>query len=370
VDEKAGVPAFVLATDVGWTINGQQDTLAVQLDKPKQTVVVAMPEEPSQVRIDPLCKVLHKLEFNPGDTMLRRQLTDAADVLGRILAAAELAKTGSRQNVQALHDAYGREPFWGGRVEIAHALAEAGTQAAIDSLAGLVASENDPMVLESLIRAAGRFRDAGMRRAVEERLGRGLPYRATQAAYEALGAQREDAPFELLAEAAARDGFGGLAQAGALRALAATRRGEAIPLLLERVGYGATSNRARPAAVGALADIGKNAEKTIRERIVERLIDLLRDPNARVRNTAVAALQTVRASEAVSALESFRAPLPAQEQVRVERAIQAMQGGDDPKVSALEKQVEELRDQLRKLQDTVQHLEARGEAGNGSPSGG
>ncbi|MEZ4661527.1 MAG: hypothetical protein R2911_28585 [Caldilineaceae bacterium] len=34
-----------------------------------------MTAEPQQVRFDPHMKVLRKLEFNPGSTMLRRQLT-------------------------------------------------------------------------------------------------------------------------------------------------------------------------------------------------------------------------------------------------------------------------------------------------------
>jgi hypothetical protein len=215
------------------------------------------------------------------------------------------------------------------------------------------------MVLEGLIRAAGRFREPRVRSAIQERLAQGLPYRATQAAYEALGAQREDAPFSLLADAARVEGYGGIAQAGAFRALAATRREEAVALLLERVPYGATSRRSRPAAVSALAEAGRYQEKRARERIVERLVDLLRDPTHRIRTAAVAGLQTLQAREAAGALEAYRAPLPAQEQVRVERALQAARTGEDPKVTGLEKQVNELQEKLRKLQDTVQGLEAR-----------
>ncbi len=76
----------------------------------------------------------------------------------------------------------------------------------------------------------------------------------------------------------------------------------------------------------------------------------------------------MQAREAAGALEAYQAPLPAQEQVRVDRALQAVRQGEDPKVSGLEKQVEELQEKLRKLQDSIQTLEARLEPRDGAPA--
>lgn len=72
-----------------------------------------MSAEPQQVRFDPKYKVLHKLEFNPGDALLRHQVREAQDVIGRILAGYELVKTGKRANIEAVIEAYFAEPFWG-----------------------------------------------------------------------------------------------------------------------------------------------------------------------------------------------------------------------------------------------------------------
>jgi len=360
VDEKAGVPAFVLNTDVGWTIEGKQRTLAVRMDKARHTVVIPMAQKPEQVRFDPLGKVLHKLSFNPGDAMLRVQLTGAGDVIGRILAGRELAETGKRRNVEAIRDAYAGESFWGVRVEWSKALGKAGSEAAVEALVALVGQEQDPRALAPLIRAAGQYRDARVAAAIEARLAEGLPYHATAAAYEALGAQRDQAPFERLVAAAEVESFGGIAQAGAFRALAATRNDDAVPLLMEHVAYGVTSNRSRPAAVMALAQIGRlQSDKGTREQIVEALTDLLRDPVERVRGAAVAGLETMRAAEAVGALEAYKGQLSVQEQVRVQRAIATARKGPDTKPDAGERQIDELREKLRKLADTVEKLEAR-----------
>jgi aminopeptidase N len=367
VDQEKGIPAFTLSTDLAWTIDEVEHRVPVRLEEAKHVVTVPMEAKPQQVRFDPLAKTLHKLEFNPGDPMLRAQLTGAKDVIGRIQAAHELAKTGKRANIQAIVDAYADEPFWGVREQFAQALVKADTEAAVAGLARIVGLEQHPWVLASLFRAAGNYRDARIRDAIVARLEggfqpeqpAGLPYVATAAAYEALGKQRQEAEWDLLVEGAGRDSFNGYAQSGALRGLAETRRAEAIDLLLERVAYGATSNRARPAAVTALAEIGKGQEKVVRERVVERLVDLLRDPWDRVSRFAALGLRTVKAPEALGTLEAYGRRLSHQEQVFVERLVKALRAEDKVDGSAVKKQVEELQEKMRKLEDQVQKLQAK-----------
>ena len=363
IDRKAGVPAFDLQTEVGWTIDGESHAAPATISGRKTTVIVPMSKAPDMVRFDPRHLVLHTLDFNPGSTRLRRQLTDASDVIGRILAGRELAKTGTRANIEAIRNAYVAESFWGVRVAWAQALSTAGVEVAIEALAVWVSEERDPRVLASLLRAAGTYRDPRVSEAIETRLDAqdGLPYLATAAALEALGAQRTEAPFDRLAEAAATSGLHGLVQSGAMRAIAASRQQEALGVLL-----GATSNRrlpsrARQAAARALGGLagGLPARSAEREHVIERLSDLLRDPDERVRFAAVGGLESMKASAAAGALRAFRAPLAHQDQVRVDRALSRIRGGGAPKVKALETQVEKLREDLRKVKDTVGTLKAQ-----------
>jgi Aminopeptidase N len=359
VDEEKGKPVFVVATEVGWIIDGEAHRHPVTLKHRQQTITVPMRKAPDHVRFDPSCKLLHKLNFNPGDTLLRHQLKEAPDVIGRILAAHELAKTGKRGNIQAIVDAYKEERFFGVRQQFAKALGNAGAECAIEGLVKLIETEQDPMVQESVLRAAGKYRDPRIREAVIQRLELGLPYRAAQAALEALGAQRQDAPWDRLVEAAGREEFSGFVQSGALRALAATRRSEAIPLLMEHVPYGMLPSRTRPAAVAALADIGSVQEKPQREPILEKLLDLLRDPAPSVRKAAAQGLKTLRAAQAVSALEAYRRTLALQDQVEVDRILKAIKEGAGPPEEALKKQLEELQEKYRKLENRLQQLEER-----------
>lgn len=359
VDEQKNIPAFTLSTDLAWTIDGVEHRASIRLEESKHIVTMAMSSKPEQVRFDPDTKVLHKLDFNPGGPMLRNQLTNAKDVIGRIQAAHELAKTGKRWNIQAIVEAYAQEPFWGVRREFAQALGEASSEAAAAGLAEIVSWEQDPMVLPALFQAAGKYRDRRVRDAIAARLEGNLPYIATQVAYEALGAQREEAPVELLVDGAQRDSYNGLAQSGAFRGLAATRRPEAVDLLMEKVAYGATSNRARPAAVAALADVGQGQERATRERVVERLEDLLRDPWDAVRRSAANGLKTVKAPEAIPALKAYSRGLAHQERIGIERVIRSLRDEDKLDGSALKKQVEELREKVRQLEDQLQRVEAQ-----------
>jgi HEAT repeat protein len=222
----------------------------------------------------------------------------------------------------------------------------------------LLELEQDPMVLPELLAAAGQYRDERVREAAHARLDSQVGYLATGAAYVALGAQREQAPLELLLSAAQQPSFNGIVQGGALRGLAASRRPEAVDVLLQRVHYGVTSIYARPTAVAALAEIGKGLELRGRERVLEALIDLLRDPHYRIAMAAARGLGVLSAPEAIPALEAFARTRVTQEAAVAERVIEGLRRQDKVDGSSLQKQVETLSDRLRKIEDQVQRLQA------------
>ena len=359
-DAQTGERSFRLRTELGWVVDGNLALWPITLESARQTVIIPMPTAPQQVRFDPRGLVLHKLDLDPGETMLRRQLTEAGDVTGRIQAGLTLAARGGREGIAAIRAACQTEPFWGVRVEWMEALGKAGVDAALEALVERTLLEQDPRVLASVMRAIGHYRDPLMLEAVQARLAQDdLPYHAHAAALEALGAGRAEAPVNLLLEAAAREGFGGIVQAGAFRALAASRLPEALTALEEYVGYGASSNRSRPAAVSALADLGHRQERAARERVIDALTDLLRDPNQKVAWAAARGLGTLEASSALGALEAFAAPRCRQEQVTVARLTAGIQAAGTARPGGKADELDALRAQLRKLADRVEKLEAR-----------
>lgn len=359
VDKEKNIPAFTLNTDLSWTINGEEQRRPIKLTEAKHTFIYAMLEEPEQVRFDPGMKVLHKLAFNPGKTMLRRQLTEAKDVIGRILAAHELCKTGQQANIEAVVEAYFNEPFWGVRREMARALGNAGHEAAIAGLARIIAWEQDGNCLRHVFIAAKNYRDSRLRDAIAGRLRGELPHLARQQAYEAMGLQRGMADHELLMAGAEQVSYNGLAQSGAFVGLAHTRRDEVVDYLLNRATYGATSNRARPAVMRALGHIGKNQEKAAKERIVETLVDRLRDPWENVRFAAAYTLPALKEPTSLEPLTRFSEQVSHQDRVGLQDAINALRQADKSDGSAVKKQVEDLEEKVRKLQDQLQKVAAK-----------
>jgi HEAT repeat protein len=215
------------------------------------------------------------------------------------------------------------------------------------------------MVLPTLFNCAGKFRDPRIREAIDQRIQDGLTPVAQKAAYEAMGAQRKEANWDVLLQGSQEAGYNGIAQSGAFKGLAATRRVEAADLLLDQAEYGIHSNRVRPAIVSGLADIGQGLEKAKREQVVETLSDLLRDPWRDVRWQAASGLRKMKESESIPTLEAFRRSVSQQEQVYVEQLIDTLRNADKVDGSAVKKQVEDLRDKVRKLEEKIQKIEAK-----------
>lgn len=362
VDSEKGIPAFEFTTDVSWAIGSQIEQRSIHVDSERQVVVIYMSAKPDQVRFDPNHKVLHRLEFNPGDPMLRAQLVNAPDVIGRIEAATTLADSAKQINIQAVVDAFLQEPFWGVRCEFATALGEANHATAIEGLARLIQSETEARVLVRLLRAAANYRSPAISEAIQTRLQTTIGPLAQNAAYIALGKQREQAPLEILINAAAHTTRDGRAQAGAFTGLGETRQEEVIDLLLTYATYGGSPNRARPAAVRALATISKNLERYRRGPIVDKLIDLLRDPWYTVTWAAARALGELGEPRALPALEAFGRALSAQDDSVVKRILEDLRAKDKTDNSAQQKQVDDLREKVRTLEEQLQSLTARFEA--------
>ena len=357
--EGGGVGLFAFPLTLGWTIDGETHRRQVQIERERHSFAFELDAEPDMVRVNPDFGVLLKLDFDPGTDKLETQLVEAPDVLGRILAGRELIKGGKRKALVEVAQRWVNEAFWGVRLEWAKALGDAGSAPAIEALTEVVGLEQDHRVLEGLLRACMDVRDPKLAAAVLGRLETGLPHRAAMVAWELLGAQREDAPFNQIAAAAGRDSYNGFEQSGALRALAATRDARALELLLARTVAGQTSDRARPAAAHALGQLARRLEKRPRERAIERLVDLLRDHVGRVQLAAAHGLELAHAKGAILDLQGFRATQTQQEQVRIDHIIANLRKSEDPRLGAAEKDLEELRDKLRKLEGRFERLYAR-----------
>ncbi len=352
---------FELSTDLGWTIDGQSHLMPIRIEEARQSFHFPMTKEPEQVRFDPEWKILHKLDFDPGEGRLTAQLTAAKDVTGRIHAAKALCESGKRANVKAVVSAYGKEKFWGARREMLKALAASQTEEAILGLVDIIASERDHLVLDKVFESVGELRDERLAAATLQRLAKNdVPPRAKANAMLALGRHGSEAALPILKKAAAsEDKPFGVVQGAALQALGRLRKAELLPDLLEASRYGKTSFRSREGAVHGLGALAPFVERAPRKAIEERLIDLLRDPEAWIRMVAAKASKEASFAGMADALEAYRTKLPLQEKVAIDAVLEALRQKGDAKAQVDGRQLEDLQTKYRKLHDRLQNLEDR-----------
>jgi aminopeptidase N len=347
---------FRFATRLGWTLEGKEYSKAIEIVDTRTEIAIKLESEPEIVRFDPDNALVHKLEFDPGVKRSMRQLEAAPDVAGRIQAAQALMGKGNTKYVAAVIDALLKERFWGVRVEIAGLLGQAHTDTALNGLIDAIYREKDPRVLEAIVESCSSYIDQRIRDTLIDRLEHGLPYRARAAAYRALGAQRELAPWQLLLEACARLDHSGLIQGSAFLGLALTRNREALSVLLDVLAEGKAPANTYLHLIRAIGDIGSVSDRSDRERALKGLEPLLRVHNHKIKRAAAAALLDMRAWESRQKLEAYRAVLPHQEQVKLDRRMKRMDSKDDEALS-LRRQLEDLRLKFRSLERRVERLE-------------
>ena len=354
--EDAEEPTFHLDLELAWGSNDELQVEKVAMHAVSQSYRFPMARAPQVVRVDPHGSTVHKLSFNPGIDRLIAQL-DAPDVLGRIQAGHQLMAKESARGVEAIGERLRREPFWGVRVELCEALAKGTSAGALSILIARLEVEQEALVLFPLAKALVGKQSKALKEALLQRLSaQDLGYRARGELYAALGAQRAAAPLDYLQQALRVEAHD-FALMGICRGLAASRQ-EGAFALLERCLFDASrSPRVRGAAGQGLGELAGYLGKAIQEAAVDTLERGLRLPDRTVRAGLAVGLSKLGGGRAIGLLEGYRAPLAKQEQVGVDRLIQAARGSEAAKVKAMEEELERLRSQLSSLSERLTRLE-------------
>ena len=147
---------------------------------------------------------------------------------------------------------------------------------------------------------------------------------------------------------------------GALTGLGATRSTEALATLLAHTEWGIHQN-ARRTAVTALGALHRWLDAPDRERVRERVQDLLDDPWLRVQLASVGALQTIADPAATAALSATAGRALDGRLRRLSRVASARIGEAARKpeeLNAMRRQLDELQQANQKLEDRLRALEA------------
>jgi aminopeptidase N len=385
-------PCFVTPVDLAFTVpvskkavDGQaQETQVVSKrvlvgedGQIEQSFYFPLEREPLMVRFDPDGWLLKTLKFERSTQMLQYQLQHDPDVLGRIEAAESLGDKDEMEAVAALGVALNHDPFWGVRSIAAAALGKQGTSLAQGFL--LQALETLDPTQFSRVRAVvatalGTFqhpqREEMARQsaqALQKVLEAGdISYRVEYAASEALGKTRTEGSVDLLTKLIERPSWNNYVQRGIFSGLGATGEDRVVDSM---AGYLLnTSNHPtlrRGAALG-LGQVGRQRylySQAARERAVTALcVAVEHDSWGPVRTAAAHALSLLREKRAIEVLERQAAQEPdsgVQRSMRLAAHTLRTTDEEQEQVRQLRKDLDELREENRKLKERLSNLEAR-----------
>ena len=307
--ERKGVTVNTFDFDVEVGIqgaDGQWSTHTLAVSSAKHTLVASFSEAPLQVIIDPDLKLLHRLEFNPGDDFLCRSVGEAPTIYGRIQAAIALAEKPSQRGIEAIEKAYESESQWGVRIAFARALGSSASTYGMHALNRILLSESDPRVMNIVATACGQYRDPAVARALTHWLKRSeQPYLAQGAALKSLGAQRGKEHLPVLKAAAEDDSWWGWVRRDAHIALGNTREGEAFHFLLETLRRGSDLPQVQMMTALGLAEACQWLTDAERAQAMEAITDSTAGQGLRYCVTAARALVILGNGSAVGSIETI-----------------------------------------------------------------
>ncbi|KAJ3116523.1 hypothetical protein HK100_001041 [Physocladia obscura] len=336
-------------------------------------VVLSGDVKPEIVEIDPRGKVLHSLEFNPGEAILEATAKRARDVGSRNGSIGAFKKAAS---------ALKEETHFGVRSQVYAALSESKLQPAVDILANSLNTETNPRcfpILTSLCTFKDERIRAGLKALLTEKKDL-LTGRSRRSIYLNIGRQRhpEDAEFLIAARLAHPANFDlhNLTLEGIVQGLGHHRSPAALKHLLDLVFTASDDSgitrKGVPDAISqaAVAAIGNATvwvdSKVQRKEIAEKLAELVRTDDAhRLRQSAIYALLRIgeegkpylNVAEAVA-----KTAFPKADSLSLVKDIKnSKSSGAD--VADLKKTVEDLETRLKKMEVLVQLFEAKEKSG-------
>ncbi len=394
-------PCFVTPVELAFTIPTSDDaakdddtietrtvTMHVMLGEDgqvEQSFYVPLERQPVMVRFDPDGWLLKTLKFERPAKMLRYQLVHDPDVLGRIEAAEALGEEGDDESLESLKKALLNDPFWGVRNAAASALGAIGNAKAQDALLQAL-QDLDPMEFSrtraAIAGALGKFQapqQAELANRSAQALGAlfekgDVSYLVESAAAESLGKTRIAGSVDRLLTLMDRPSWMNFVQRGILRGLAASGEDRVIDYIAGYLGETravdgrreANHPTLRSAAAYSLEALGQNRHlygEDARQRAVTALGDAIEhDSWEPVRGISALALMFLGEKRAIGVLERVaNHELESWPQRAMRLSAHALRTGDksDEQLKQLRKDLDQVREENRKLKDQLGALEAR-----------
>ncbi len=347
-------------------------TFKVRIHEREQALYFPLEKKPDFISFDVGNHLLKTVELAYPVAELKAQLAHDPDPISRLTAAEALAKKGSLEAVESLELAMKSETFWAVRAEVAEQLGSIQlAQAESALIAGL--KDKHPKVRRAVLSALGGVKSAQSYKVLKAAVEKGdESYVVEATAVRSLGKvgsatiagkDKEKKTLKLIETVLKeRAGWNEVVRSGAIAGLSQFKTSEAaLDLLLPYTELG-IPQPLRLAAIRALGTISTGQEKTVTERILDRLEALSREDFFLTQVATVAALAQMEVRGAVSILRGLAAHSPdGRVKRRADEAAQKVQKklGSDQALADLRQTLEEVQQVNKDLKSRLETLEAK-----------
>ncbi len=356
-------PLFRMPVVIAITQPSGRSEHKVWVSEKKQSFSFPAAERPRMVRFDPGDWILKDVDFQRSNEALVYQLSSDPDVMGRHEAAKALKSVASDSRAEAgLLDRLEREPFWGVRLEIVRALADARGEGVRGALIARFAREPKASVRVEILRVLTAIGGAEVTALLREAFARDLSYAVAAQALRGIGKVEKREAHAVALGALSRESNDDVIREAAVELLSTPElvpedaRKDAVDRLSELLKPGASPSM-RGALLRGLGRLGRG-----QERAFQTLTASLDDSNHFVRSQAAEGLGDLGDRRGLPFLEArllkerpvaLRGPLRA-----INAAIARLEGRAELK--DLQEELRRLREKDTRLEERIESIEKRG----------
>jgi len=341
----------------------------VAVTQKREDFYVRLKSRPEIVRFDPDYTLLAKISFNLPTPLLKAQLADQGDMMGRLLAVRQLGEKKNAESVKLLKQALNNDPFHGVRDEAAKAL---GAQRTDESLAALIDSleQPDARVRQAVVSAITRSYNDAAHDAIDGVVVNEKNPDIRANAIRALGKYSKPGVKALLTRLLTADSYRNRVADAAIAAMRSQDDpGFVGPLLKELLDNEATfTHGGFASALGSLAFLARHDEdKTVVRKFIAARVN---HPIQSIQTAAIKALGDLGDRQAVAMLESFRSDDPDDAVGQAAAAaIAKLQAEQRPSASlgALRGEMSDLQKKIRQLTEQLGAMEKKLKAATSEP---
>jgi aminopeptidase N len=331
----------------------------INVTKIEEDFYVPLEKQPEIVRFDPDYSVLANVSFDKPNGMLRKQLENKEDMVGRLLACKLLGDRKTHESVELLTKALQNDSFHGVRIAAASALSKHETDESLAALADNWATQTDARVRQSVVeKLTNRYRDetpALIKQVLEKERNPAI----LAAAIRGLGRFHGPETRQALIKFLGTDSFRNELAVAAMSAIRQLDDDTLQPAVFDALRQNASQFRTRDYGRGLETLAHTSRRQKDRSEVREFLAKHLDHPKVSVQAAAIQALGILGDPKAITGLESLsqseneRISRPAQQAVSKLREAKPTTPRE---IIELRKEIAEVKKESSKLKTELKSL--------------